>query len=58
MNVNPVAGCATWLIAETINVSAYDAGYIAVAKAKGLPLWTRDSAVSNKAPRVAVKTLP
>ncbi len=35
-----------------------DAGYIAVAKAKGLPLWTRDNAISNKAPRVAVKTLP
>ena len=45
VNVNPVAGCATWLIAETLNLSAYDAGYIAVAKAKGLPLWTRDSAV-------------
>ena len=58
VNLNPVAGSATWLIAETVNVSAYDAGYIAVAKAKGLPLWTRDNAVSNKAPRVAVKTLP
>jgi predicted nucleic acid-binding protein len=58
VNVNPVAGCATWLIAETLNLSAYDAGYIAVAKAKGLPLWTRDGAVTNKAPRVAVKVLP
>lgn len=56
--VNPVAGCATWLIAETLNVSAYDAGYIAVAKAKGLPLWTRDAALATKAPRVAVKVLP
>lgn len=26
VNVNPVAGCATWLIAETLNVSAHDAG--------------------------------
>lgn len=58
VNVNPVAGCATWLIAETLNVSAYDAGYIAVAKAKGLPLWTRDHALANKAPRIAVKVLP
>ncbi len=58
IHLNPVAGSATWLIAETVNVSAYDAGYIAVAKGKGLPLWTRDNAVSNKAPRVAVKTLP
>ncbi len=58
VNLNLVAGSATWLIAETVNVSAYDAGYIAVAKAKGLPLWTRDNAISNKAPRVAVQTLP
>ena len=35
-----------------------DAGYIAVAKAKGLPLWTRDRALATKAPRVAVKVLP
>ena len=58
VGVNPVAGCATWLIAETLNLSAYDAGYIALAKAKGLPLWTRDHAVANKAPRLAVKVLP
>lgn len=58
IGLHPVAGSATWLIAETVNVSAYDAGYIAVAKAKGLPLWTRDGAVVNKAPRVAVKTRP
>ena len=58
VNVNPVAGSATWLIAETLNVSAYDAGYLAVAKAKGLPLWTRDAALARKAPRVAVKVLP
>jgi predicted nucleic acid-binding protein len=58
IEINPVAGCATWLIAEALNVSAYDAGYIAVAKSKGLSLWTRDRAVSNKAPRAAVKVLP
>jgi predicted nucleic acid-binding protein len=58
LNLNPVAGCATWLIAETLNVSAYDAGYIAVAKAKGLPLWSRDQALARKAPRVAVAVLP
>ena len=58
IEINPVAGCATWLIAEALNISAYDAGYIAVAKSKGLSLWTRDRAVSNKAPRVAVKVLP
>ena len=58
IDVNPVAGCATWLIAETLNVSAYDAGYIAVAKARGLPLWSRDNALTKKAPRVAVNVLP
>jgi predicted nucleic acid-binding protein len=58
VEVNPVAGCATWLIAETLNVSAYDAGYIAVAKTKGLPLWSRDQALTRKAPRLAVTVLP
>jgi predicted nucleic acid-binding protein len=58
VDLNPVAGCSTWLIAETVNISAYDAGYIAVAKAKGLPLWSRDAAVANKAPRVMVRVLP
>ena len=58
IDVNPVAGCATWLIAEALNLSAYDAGYIAVAKSKGLPLWTRDRAISNKAPRISVAVRP
>jgi predicted nucleic acid-binding protein len=58
IEINPVAGCATWLIAETLHISAYDAGYLAVAKSNGLPLWTRDRAVSNKAPRIAVSVLP
>jgi len=58
VEINPVAGCPTWLIAETLNISAYDAGYIAVAKSKGLSLWSRDRALSNKAPRIAVKVLP
>ena len=58
VDINPVAGCATWLIAETLNISAYNAGYIAVAKSKGLSLWTRDRAVSNKAPRIRVNVLP
>jgi len=58
IDLNPVAGCATWLIAETLNLSAYDAGYIAVAKSRGLALWTRDRAIRNKAPRIAVSVLP
>ena len=58
IEINPLAGCATWLIAEALNISAYDAGYISVAKSKGLSLWTRDRAVSNKAPRISVKVFP
>ena len=58
IEINPLAGCATWLIAEALNISAYDAGYLAVAKSKGLSLWTRDRAVSNKASRISVKVLP
>ena len=49
--VNPMAGCSTWLLAETLNVSAYDAGYVAVAKAKGLPLWTKDGPLILKLKR-------
>jgi predicted nucleic acid-binding protein len=58
VDLNPVAGCSTWLIAETLNLSAYDAGYIAVAKSKGLSLWSRDHALITKAPRIAVKVMP
>jgi len=58
MDLNPVAGCATWLIAEALNLSAYYAGYLAVAKAKGSPLWTRDRAINNKASRISVSVLP
>jgi len=58
ISLNPMAGSATWIIAETLNLSAYDAGYIAVAKAKGLPLWTRDKVITNKASRVSVNVRP
>lgn len=46
--VNPAAGCPTWLLSESLNVSAYDAGYVAVAKSRGLPLWTRDEPLRKK----------
>lgn len=58
VSLNPLASCATWIIAETLNISAHDGGYLAVAKGKGLPLWTRDRPVSLKAARIAVKVLP
>lgn len=32
---HPCAGSATWLIAEQLNISAYDAAYVAVAKSRG-----------------------
>jgi predicted nucleic acid-binding protein len=56
--VNPCAGSATWLIAEQLNISAYDAGYIAVAKRRGLSLFSSDSVIVNRAPRVGVAVKP
>jgi predicted nucleic acid-binding protein len=56
--INPCAGSATWLIAEQLNVSAYDAGYIAVAKARGLELFSRDGAILRSAPKVGVTVRP
>jgi predicted nucleic acid-binding protein len=56
--LHPCAGSATWLIAEQLNVSAYDAGYIAIAKARGLPLFSRDDAILKRAPKAGVQVLP
>ena len=56
--LNPVAGCAAWMLAERLNVSAYDAGYVAVAYARGLPLWTKDAPLINKMKRERMDYLP
>ena len=56
--INPLAGCSTWLLAETLNISAYDAGYVAVAKAKGLPLWTKDGPLTLKLKRDGIAFKP
>jgi predicted nucleic acid-binding protein len=56
--LHPCAGCSTWLIAERLNISAYDAGYIAIAKSRGLPLFSKDSVVIKRAPRVGVTVKP
>ena len=56
--VHPCAGSSTWLIAEQLNISAYDAGYIAIAKARGVPLFSKDSVVVNRAPKVGVTVKP
>ena len=54
----PCAGSATWLFAEQLNVSAYDVGYIAVAKARGLDLFTNDQVVRRRAPNIGVTISP
>ena len=56
--LNPCAGSATWLIAERLNISAYDAGYIAVAKGRGLDLFSKDNVVVRRAPEVGVSVNP
>jgi predicted nucleic acid-binding protein len=56
--VNPMAGCSTWLLAESLNVSAYDAGYVFVARSRGLPLWTRDTPLVNKLKRERIAYQP
>ena len=58
LDVNPCAGSATWLIAEHLNISAYDAGYIAVAKSQGLPLFTKDDVIMRRAPKAGVSVKP
>ena len=39
-------------------ISAYDAGYIAVAKSRGLELFSKDEAVVRRAPRLGVTVKP
>lgn len=56
--VHPCAGSSTWLIAEQLNVSAYDAASIAIAKSRGLPLFSRDSVILSRAPRIGVTVNP
>lgn len=56
--VHPCAGSSTWLIAERLNISAYDAGYLAIAKSRGLELFTRDVVLVSRAPRIGVVVKP
>jgi predicted nucleic acid-binding protein len=58
LQLHPCAGSATWLIAEQLNISAYDAGYIAVAKACGLELRSRYEKVVKRAPKLGVTVEP
>ena len=58
VNLHPCAGSATWLLAEQLNISAYDAGYIAVAKARGLELFSKDAVIIKRAPKVGVSVKP
>jgi predicted nucleic acid-binding protein len=52
--IHPCAGSATWMIAEQLNISAYDAAYIAVAKSRGLELFSRDSVIIKRAGKIGV----
>lgn len=52
------AGSTTWLVAEQLNISAYDAGYITVAKARGLELFTMDAVIRRRAPIAGVIARP
>jgi predicted nucleic acid-binding protein len=54
----PCAGSSTWLIAEQLNISAYDAGYIAIAKSRGLPLYSKDAIIIKRAPKIGVTVKP
>ena len=56
--IHPCAGSATWLIAEQLNLSAYDAGYVAVAKSRDVALFTKDDALAKRAPQVDVTVKP
>ena len=56
--VHPCAGSATWLISDQLNISAYDAGYIAVAKSRGLELFTKDDVSVKRAPKAGVTVKP
>ena len=58
IDLYPCAASATWLIAEQLNISAYDAGYIAVAKGRGLELFTNDAVIRRRAPKAGVSTRP
>ncbi|HEY3763210.1 MAG TPA: type II toxin-antitoxin system VapC family toxin [Verrucomicrobiae bacterium] len=56
--IHPCAGSATWIIAEQLNISAYDAVYIAVAKSRGAEHFSRDAVILRRAGKVGVKVKP
>jgi predicted nucleic acid-binding protein len=56
--LHPCAGSSAWLIAEQLNISAYDAGYLAIAKSRGLPLFSKDSVIVKRAPKIGVAVKP
>ena len=58
LSIHPCAGSATWLIADQLNVSVYNAAYIAVAKSRGLDLFSRDSVILKRAGKAGVTVKP
>jgi predicted nucleic acid-binding protein len=58
LTIHPCAGSATWIIAEQLNISAYDAAYLAVAKSRGVELFSRDSVILKRAGKVGITVKP
>ena len=50
----PLGNGAVWMLARQVNISAYDAGYLYLAKTRGLKLATVDGPLVNKAGKAGV----
>jgi predicted nucleic acid-binding protein len=53
----PLGNGAVWMLARQVNISAYDAGYLFLAKTRGLKLATVDGPLVNKAAKAGVTLL-
>ena len=53
----PLGNGAVWMLARQVNISAYDAGYLHLAKTRGLRLATVDGPLVNKAAKAGVTLL-
>lgn len=53
----PLGNGAVWMLSWQVNISAYDAGYLYLAKTRGLRLATVDGPLVNKAAKAGVTLL-
>jgi predicted nucleic acid-binding protein len=53
----PLGNGAVWMLARQLNISAYDAGYLHLAKTRGLKLATVDGPLVSKAAKAGVALL-